>query len=95
MHTEIPAAARARYVQGVCCLLSSPCRGPKTRKHKTHLSGEQGQNTKTQNTRPAGVAKTPKHRAPKHRGESKILGTLKKASAAAFQGIRRLALRET
>ena len=57
MHTDIPAAASARYVQGVRCLLSSPCRGPKTRKHKTQLSGEQGQNTKTQNTRPAGWLK--------------------------------------
>ena len=35
--------------------------GPKTRKHKTQHSGEQGQNTKTQNTRPAGEAKTQKH----------------------------------
>ena len=48
MHTDVPAAARAPYVQGVRCLLSSPCRRAGAPKHENTKHSPQASKAKTQ-----------------------------------------------
>ena len=66
MHTDVPAAARAPYVQGVRCLLSSPCRRAGAPKHENTKHTSQASKAKTQKHKTHALRAWLKHQNTEH-----------------------------